>query len=152
MNSTPTESPSVIKPTPSSFSAASLISLLVGILGFATAVITNSTQLQNLVEALNYTDTSGISGEWTGVFREFRVESGRDEIAGERVILQAKQGILTGTITTSEGRQRDWAVNGRFLQAIHPSTHKEGKFINLTYTSTRPNRNQSIGSLGIVAK
>ena len=151
---TPSESSASLTPAPAAtpppatrLSSTTVVALIVGILGFATAIITNSTQLQKITEDLTYKDTFGVSGEWTWLFREYRVETGGEHLAGARATLKLRRGIVTGTITTSDGRQRDWKVDGNFLATIHPLTNKEGRFINLNYVSTRPERSQSIGSL-----
>jgi hypothetical protein len=137
-----------VTPAASGLSTTSLVSLAIGVLGLATAVISNATQLHEIVEDVTFKDASGITGEWTALFREYRVETKHEEIAGSRLTLHMKRGgVITGVETTSEGRPRDWKIEGNFLDGTNPETHTEGRFISLNYVSTRPERSQSIGSI-----
>lgn len=126
---------------------ATIVGLIIGVLGFATAIITNNQQLRDIYNELTYEDTSGVSGEWTWLFREYRVKASHQATTAARFTLRPKQGRLTGSISTPEGMNRDWKIEGMHYKRTHPKTGSEDMFISLTYVSTRPERPQSMGSM-----
>jgi hypothetical protein len=117
------------------------IALLVGVLGFATAIITNARHIRELYEALTAAQSSMVPGTWTGIYREYCEKSQTEVIATETVKLILRGRTLSGTISTSENKIRDWKVSG--------DVFPDDAAMTISYVTENPKR-QSIGTYVLV--
>jgi len=123
-----------------------IIGLVCAILGFATAFLTKIDQVSEFVDKI-VPNKREIAGEYTWLFREYRTGNHRLAITAARMDITGSDSNLRAKATTAEGRPRDWKITGVHFRATHPVTQQEGRFINLTYRSTRKERPQSSGSI-----
>ena len=117
--------------------SALIISLVIGIVGFATAIITNARDLREFYRAVTIPQTSRVPGTWTGIFREYVSGSSQEGIATELVRLNMANRTLGGEITTSENKIREWKVSGEVMA--------DDSAIIINYVTKDPKR-QSIGA------
>jgi len=117
-----------------------ILSLIIGILGFLTAIITNIDKISDFWNSTFTQTDHQITGEWNGVFREFWVQDGKEHVSSSRLKLISKLGNVTGTEMTTNGKPRDWKLTGQ------NTTLADRHFLIITYTSTNDNR-PSVGSI-----
>ena len=97
------------------------------ITGPLAALITNSDRVIPLIMALRRSKAESLAGEWMGVFREFHMDLGRDEISSEKVTLKSKGAAYAGTVDSVGAMVRGAkcsVVQGSSSSSILPSGRK----------------------------
>src|SRR2546423_7282442 len=95
--------------------ASSLIPLIVGIVGFATAIITNADKVNDLYASIKTAQSSRVPGKWTGIFREYVSEKDQELVTTEIVRLRMRGSTLSGEIETADNMNREWKISGEVL-------------------------------------
>jgi len=94
-------------------SSQGMIALIIAVLTFLTVVTTN---LDKITEFWNSTFTErdkNISGDWNGLFREYSVETRKEQISSSHLQLNSHRGDVSGSSVSSNGKFRDWKITGQ---------------------------------------
>jgi len=116
--------------------------LLIGILGLLTALVTNLDKIQELVDSFRSPTEPVISGEWTGVFKEYWPET-PDSLHGatETITFTCdKHNKVAAKIGTPVGEKRHWKAVGEIVGS------QNNRMFVMYYVSTDPERPMSNGA------
>lgn len=96
---------------------ASDTGITAAIIGLITGIVTNIDRIYPATrEILGFPsrEVNTLSGEWTGLFKEFRASSGKDEISEESVHIKVRYKKVMGTLRAMRAFRRLRDIKGEY--------------------------------------